>query len=283
MDPRLVVLDFDGTFTDVVAEAEPFVGVFRSTLLDLLGFPITSSLWDRTAALVQSDPVRFGWEFEGRIVAPADADPYILCTCVAQELFRGTGRLADAAVRSGVLQVIYGHAYKATRSVFRPDAREVLDTLLAGPRPVAVVTNSDEGHVRTKLEKLLGERAASVEVVGGARKFVLGATAELSERFEQAPDEVRLPGFERPMLVKRGHYHDALLHVMRVHGVERFDELLVVGDILELDLVLPAALGAAVHLVRDARPHERAWLDGLPGGRGGHGVALRSVLGRLAR
>jgi FMN phosphatase YigB (HAD superfamily) len=283
MDLRLVVLDFDGTFTDVDAEAEPFVGVFRSALLDLLGFPITTSLWDRTAALVRNDPVRFGWEFDGRIVAPADADPYILCTCVAQELFRGTGRLADVEVRSGVLQVLYGHAYKATRSVFRPDAREVIDTLLAGPRPVAVVTNSDERHVRTKLEKLLGERAARVEVVGGARKFVLAGTAEPSEAFDRAPDELRLPGFERPMLVKRGHYHDALRRVMRVHGVERFDEVLVVGDILELDLVLPAALGAAVHLVRDARPHEKAWLGGLSAGRGGHGVALRSMLERLVR
>jgi hypothetical protein len=186
-------------------------------------------------------------------------------------------------VRSGVLQVLYGHAYQATRSVFRPDAREVMDALLAGPRPVAVVTNSDERHVRAKLEKLLGGRASEVEVVGGARKFVLCATSVPSEAFEQAPDEVRLPGFERPMLVKRGHYHDALLRVMRAHGVERFDELLVVGDILELDLVLPAALGAAVHLVRDARPYERAWLSGLSGGRGGHGVALRSVLERLPR
>jgi FMN phosphatase YigB (HAD superfamily) len=283
MDARLVVLDFDGTFTDVDAEAEPFVDVFREALSDLLGFPSASSLWDRTAAHVRNDPVSFGWEFEGRIVAPADADPYILCTCVAQELLRGTGRLTDAAVRSGVLQVLYGHAYGATRSVFRPDALEVMDALLAGPRPVAVVTNSDERHVRAKLEKLLGERARAVEVVGGARKFVLGATAEPSEPFERAPDELHLPGFERPMLVKRGHYHDALHRVMRVHGVERFDELLVVGDILELDLVLPAALGAGVHLVRDARPHEKLWLDGLPGGRGGHGVALRSVLERLVR
>jgi FMN phosphatase YigB (HAD superfamily) len=281
MDPKLIVLDFDGTFTDVEAEAEPFVGVFRGALLDLLGFPITTPLWDRTAAVVRADPVRFGWEFEGRIVAPADADPYILCTCVAQELFRGTGRLGDVDIRAGILQVLYGHAYKATRSVFRPDAREVMDALLGGRRPVAVVTNSDEGHVRAKLEKLLGARAAGVEVVGGARKFVLAPTAEPSEPFERAPDELRIPGFDRPMLVKRGRYHDALLRVMRTHGVTRFEDVLVVGDILELDLVLPVALGAGVHLVREAKPHEKAWLGGLPEGRGGHGAALRSVLGRL--
>jgi hypothetical protein len=48
-----------------------------------------------------------------------------------------------------------------------------------------------------------------------------------------------------------------------------FDQLVVIGDIFELDLALPLALGARVGLVASAHtpPYERAFVSAHPRGR----------------
>jgi hypothetical protein len=80
--------------------------------------------------------------------------------------------------------------------------------------------------------------------------------------------------------VRRGRYFDALVAVARELSV-RPEEMLVCGDIFELDLALPFAMGAQVHLLlRATTPdYERRFVEASP--RGGHGITLRSVLERL--
>lgn len=249
MQPRVIVLDFDGTFTRVDDEAAPFLAAFRASLAELVGHSIDGD-WDRAAAAIEASPDHFGWEFEGRIVAPSHADPYIFATSVGQRL------LAERPDARSVLEALFQRCYPLARTVFRHDAREVVEALLDRGAPVYVVTNSMTHHVASKIEALAPRGAERLTIVGDAKKFAL-VDAELAPaRFATLPESVSLPGLHRPVWMRRGRYYDALERIWAGAGAGP-ESTLVCGDIFELDLAMPAALGARVHLV--ARPSTRAY------------------------
>ena len=71
-----------------------------------------------------------------------------------------------------------------------------------------------------------------------------------------------LPGLSRPVLLRRRHYHEVIAGLLAAEGADWAD-LVVVGDIFELDLALPLALGATVGLVvNDFTPaYERSFVQ----------------------
>jgi phosphoglycolate phosphatase-like HAD superfamily hydrolase len=280
MGVRCVVLDFDGTFTDAEAEAEPFVAAFRAALADLLGRPIDEP-WARALAAIEADPGRHGWEFGGRIVAPATADPYILSTTVAQAVTQDAGILRDAATRSAVIESLYQLAYLKTRTVFREEAREVLETILSKGLPTFVITNSRTDAVARKIDTLAPRGRERIVVLGDAKKFAIGDPEGGSAVWGDIPAERTLEGLPRPVLLHRGRYWNALQHAVDAAKCE-LRNVLVCGDIFELDLALPVALGARVHLVTGPRtpPYEAAEIVRL-GERASAGT-LGDVLSRLA-
>lgn len=261
-DIRCVVLDFDGTFTDVDREAVPFLAAYRDGLAARLGGPIDAP-WDEALAVVRSDPDAHGFEFEGTIVAPSHADPYILAASVARiVLSGGVGSKLDGPERDDVLNALFRKAYAESATVFRPDAREVLDALLAGPRPVYVVSNSHTEHVRTKLSALRDDALEHVTVHGNAKKFHLVAPDPSDAAFGAVPETRTVEGLARPVHLRRGRYYELLRGLFAAAEVTP-REVLVCGDIFELDLALPAALGARTHLVtRESTPaYERAAVE----------------------
>ncbi len=246
---ELVVLDFDGTFTRVDDEAIPFLVEYRAGLAALLGQPIDEA-WEQARRTIEASPDRFGWEHEGRIVAPSHADPYILATTIAQLLLREHG--GDPRATEGLYREAYG---KAT-TVFRPDARAVVEAVLAAQVPVFVVTNSRTTDVVAKIARLGAAGSERLEVRGDACKWMLAPSSRADARFEAIPEELRLPGLERPILLRRGRYFDALAALWDETGA-RPETTLVCGDLYELDLALPALLGARVHMV--GRPSTPAY------------------------
>jgi hypothetical protein len=58
-----------------------------------------------------------------------------------------------------------------------------------------------------------------------------------------------VPALDRPVYLRRGAYFEALCAT-----TFPMEQTLVCGDIWELDLALPAALGAQVHLIERAAP-----------------------------
>lgn len=251
MRPSLVVLDFDGTFTRVDDEAAPFLESYQAGLEALLGMPITPE-WERARAIIEADPDRYGWEFEGRIVAPSHADPYILATTIAQLLFsehRG-------AVPPGATEALFREAYSKASTVFREDAQRVIHAVLDLGVPVFVVTNSRTQDVQRKIDRL-GPRAVDGLVVhGDACKWMIVASEVEDPRFSAIPEELRVAGLGRPMLLKRGRYFGVLRELWERTGASP-EGTLVCGDIFELDLALPAQLGARVHMV--GRPNTPAY------------------------
>jgi FMN phosphatase YigB (HAD superfamily) len=274
-----IILDFDGTFTDVEREAAPFVESFQASVFDLLGRDAREA-WQAAAAAIAREPTRHGWTHEGRVVAPAAADPYIRSTTAAQLVFDAAGVLRDGRTRAGVVQVLYHLAYERTATAFRPEAREVLETLVRTGIAVHVVTNAKTDVVERKLRTLWPEGLAQVTIVGDARKFVVGEPEHADPRFARVPEKRYLPGLERPVYPRRGRYFEALARILDETGA-RPEEALVCGDIFELDLTLPIELGMNVHLVTGPQTpaYEIAALQAL-GPRASHG-ALRGVLDRV--
>ena len=248
---ELIILDFDGTFTDVEREAVPFLARYREGLAALIGHDIDER-WERCLAAVMSEPDTHGYRFDGHIVAPSHADPYILSSCVRQLVLAELGR----DLRLPELDPLFHDSYAYADTVFRPDALEVAEAVIGHGGPVYVVSNSRTDNVVAKLEKLGDGLLEKIEVRGDARKFDLVPANESDLDLDDVPSTCDVPGLERPLYLRRGHYHDALSAIWRATGTEPAGTL-VCGDIFELDLALPAALGARVHLV--GRASTPAW------------------------
>lgn len=272
---ELIILDFDGTFTDVDAEAIPFLDHYRRGLEALAGRAIDGA-WEAAVDEVRAAPDAHGFRFGDRIVAPSHADPYILSSCVSQLVLERLG-LGHASV-TGV-EALFHEAYRHADTVFRPDARAVVDAVLGLGVPVYVVSNSRTDNVRAKLERLAPGLLDRLEVRGDARKFHLVPPSTRDARFDAVPEARTVEGLSRTLYLRRGRYFDALRAIWEATGT-RPERTLVCGDIYELDLALPAALGAAVHLVgRESTP---AWERAAAmGGRGGFSTELRGLLARV--
>lgn len=275
-----VVLDFDGTFTDVVAEGAPFVKHFKHRLGEVLGRDVEPA-WSEEVEAVQAGAETFGWNVGGRIVAPATADPYLLSTCVAHRLLERLSSMRDAHARNDVVQTLYREAYTHSATAFKPEAKEVLEALLDARLPVYVVTNAHTDLVEAKLDKLAPRGRERVTVHGDARKFLLTEPVPLDARFDGVPESQTVEALSRPVYLKRGKYYEALRRIWKDTGATP-ERTLVAGDIFELDLSLPAALGAHVQLVarENVLPYEVKAVEAL-GARGGVDRSLRALLPRV--
>jgi hypothetical protein len=99
-------------------------------------------------------------------------------------------------------------------------------------------------------------------VRGHARKF------DVDDAWTGAPETLAVPGLARPVLLRRRNYHAILRELLEAAGAD-FADLVVVGDIFELDLAMPLALGARVGLVASGHTpaYERAFVHAHPRGR----------------
>ncbi len=284
MTAKLLVLDFDGTMTDAEAEGAPYRQGYLEDIAILAGLESEQvfALADRFEAEVRQDISRFGWNFGGRIVAPASVDPYLRIMPVARMILDEAGAFTDPDQRARLLDgILYKYNYTKTRIVFREGARASLEAL-AGTATY-VVTNSHTVPVQNKIEHL-GSNADGTNtlrwlverVYGRARKYVI------DDDFTAVPEAMGVEGLDRPVFLRRRLYHDVLLDLLSRHGLG-WEDLVVCGDIFELDLALPLAMGATVALMaNDYTPvHELNLLNEHPRGLVLHGLdAVPGLLGR---
>lgn len=283
-DPRrvsLVVLDFDGTLTDADAHAPAFYEASRQELASRLGWDAArlGPEWERARRAVEALPSRAAWVVQGYDVCPAVADPYMIANSVCKHLFAEQRAVEDGALVASVLEVHHA-AYARVPPPFRPEAARSLEELVASGRAVRVVTNSDGAIVTRLLDVLAFPGRERVVVHGNADKFAVGGTRSPDARFAALPPTAAWPEVGRPVHLRRGRYFDALTAMWRETGADP-QTTLVAGDIFELDLAMPAALGARVHLVTRAGTvkHELELVRRLA--RGGMGASLLDVVARL--
>lgn len=265
MSLRYVVLDFDGTCTQIELVHAGFLASYVAVLEDANGCApgALRPAWDAAVARIRAASPDAGWTLHGApSTAPAAADPYILASEASALLQR------DGAIRL-VPPDAYARAYAVNPAPWRPELPEVLAGLIARGLGVGFISNSDRLTIEARLTDLLNaDRALRRQIVvhGHAAKFALrelpvGATgpgAAHRARFEALDGSVRAAGTVRPIYLRRGAYFDALCGLWRDLGAADYAiaQTLVCGDIWELDLAMPRALGAHVHLIRRAPPFD---------------------------
>jgi hypothetical protein len=177
------------------------------------------------------------------------------------------GVFGDAVDRARLLgNVLYKYNYAKTlgHPVFRSGAGELLARL--GNTATWIVTNSDTHAVADKVAALdrefPGVAWLTSRVRGFARKF------DIDDAWTGAPAELAIAGLDRPVLLRRRAYHDILRGILD-DASATFAELVVVGDIFELDLAMPFSLGARIGLVASERTpaYERSFVAAHPRGR----------------
>jgi hypothetical protein len=267
----VLVLDFDGTMTDAEAEGRPFRDGYIEDLCLLCGRPLNDpdvrALADEVEAELAARPAEYPFLWMGRAVAPATVDPYLRMVPIANRILDRYEVLASPVDRGRLLgSILYKYNYAKTlgRPVFRPGAGGVLAEL--ADKQTFVVTNSDTHAVASKIaaldREMPGVIALTSRVRGQARKF------DIDDTWTGVDAEMQLPGLDRPVLLRRRMYHDILKAVLDDAGAT-FADLIVVGDIFELDLAMPLALGARVGLVVSSHTpaYERAFVGEHPRGR----------------
>ncbi|MFN7143663.1 MAG: hypothetical protein ACK4YP_07810 [Myxococcota bacterium] len=252
---RYILLDFDGTLTATDRIIEPFMADFRAGFLDAVGRR-HAAVWDRAEAAVRLGSPHLAWMLDKYEACPAAADPYTLASAVGERVL---GSLAgtpghDPKEYESLGYTLYKALYEKHHAPFRDETKQVLERFVATGATVAVISNSKPDKVGGRLDDLLGARSPvrqAIEVFGDARKFgVRDATAGGPHRpaFEALPDAVGAIGLGRPTWLRRGAFFDALATVWKQDANAPRDTIFC-GDIWELDLALPAALGCATHLV----------------------------------
>lgn len=271
--PQVLILDFDGTMTDADAEGEPFIAGYLDDLEALVGADtpdkkaVVRGLADDVFRELHDTPEKHPFRWKGKAVAPASVDPYLRMVPVADRIFDRHDAFANRVDRGRLTGgVLYRHNYARTqgRPVFRPGAAEAI-AALAGTCTY-VVTNSHTAAVADKIHTLDERHGGCAwlapNVRGDAQKF------EVDDDWDGVPAELAVPGLiDRSVLLRRRRYHDRLAAVLAEVGAS-FTDAIVVGDIFELDLALPLALGARVGLVRSPHtpPYEVAFVAAHPRG-----------------
>jgi hypothetical protein len=277
--PRVIVLDFDGTMTDAELEGAPFRDGYLADLATLVGVtpdePRFAAIVTEVEARLARAPEAHPFRWKGKAVAPASVDPYLRMVPIADAVFDAWNLLPDRDLRGRLTGgVLYKHNYARTlgKPVFRAGAAEVLRAL-AGTETF-VVTNSHTAAVAEKIAMLDRASGGGVawlapRVRGDAQKF------EVDEAWDGVPATLAIPGLaSREVLLRRRRYHDRLAELVQGCGAT-FADLVVIGDIFELDLALPLALGARVGLVVSPHtpPYEIAFVGGQERARVLHGLA----------
>lgn len=264
----VLVLDFDGTMTDAEAEGRPFRDGYLEDLAALTGRPPgdpeITKIADEVEAELLAAPASHPFLWMGRAVAPATVDPYLRMVPIAHRILDRYGAIPGATDRGRLLgSVLYKYNYAKTlgHPVFRAGAGNVLKAL--GGTEAWIVTNSDTHAVAGKVAQLDRETPGVAwltgRVRGHARKF------DVDDAWTGADAELAVPGLDRPVLLRRRMYHDILKTILDGAGAT-FADLVVVGDIFELDLAMPLSLGARVGLVASERTpaYEAAFVEAHP-------------------
>ncbi len=290
---KYVVLDFDGTVTQVdAALSERFLSEYKRLVLAdvaVAGRDLNEA-WQRTEAFVRRQSPVLAWRLGVWATAPAAPDPFILASTTAELMLEEHGLLIPAI--QDRMYGFYSQAYETCVADFRPELADVLTALTRElDLTVCFVSNSDPAKIGQRLRDHLATHPGLFErlkIEGSANKFRVREPREHGKWlpvFQNLPIGDQVPGLARPVLLRRGLYFDALQRLWGSEGQPA--QTLVCGDIFELDLAMPAWLGAHVHLIERPAPYppydyERAAMDELQArGVGSRSPDLRGMLARV--
>lgn len=257
----VVVFDFDGTATiPVPGGDEAFLLAHQTGFAKHVGMTVEWAAEQYASArrMIAADPNTYGWQVGGRLVAPALVDAFVEAQVCAQVVLKDMGE--DPERWRGRLDTLYQDNYGTLVTAFRPEFLPTLSSLRARGVASYIVSNSNPVKVRERLEGL-GEEGAWVHGVvhGFAQKYIVTSGPGL------VPEWMNFPGLDRKVWLRKEAYYNVLLGILGSHGAQ-WEDLVVVGDIAELDLTMPVELGAQGYLVlgQNTPAYEKRWAEWHP-------------------
>jgi len=260
-DITTLVLDFDGTCTQIPPVYKEYWEEYRYNLR-IGEKKVSTTEWEEARAAVRAHSPMAGWSLGGAQAAPAAADPYILAYEAAQLIYRNR-KLVDPKLALPDLYSAHKTAYEKAPAPWRESAREIFEQLLERDVRLCFISNSSTDTIKNRLAELFGSISAADRILvrGDAAKFLVQEPmwdtppSEMLELFLSLPAEANESdaSLKRPIYLRRGSYFRAICEVIE-NERERLSQTLFCGDIWELDLALPAALGASIHLLERAKP-----------------------------
>lgn len=231
-----VVIDFDGTLTDLDRETENYFVPFYRGIADLTGTTVSKveQLFHKAYAEIDNNPGLYGWEINGIFVAPI-ADPYLRNNAATTLVLGWLGK----QIAFSDLVKLHQACQVDLPTLFKPGAREFVETL-QNETNLSVVTNSQPDLVVQKLSMLL--EGHSIRVIGNAKKY------NLDQTWSAVAPTVQPAGFPRPVYLRRKAFGDVLNSIVESKDGQNKIQC-VVGDIYELDLALPEFYGMYTVLV----------------------------------
>jgi hypothetical protein len=260
-----IILDFDGTCTQIPPIFEAYLDRYFKGLNES-GLNVTLSEWQDAQATVRENSPKAGWTVAVCPSAPAAADPYIL----ADEAFRLILRRRGATTPVPIPPAVHAEAYDEALAPWREEAFDTFSHLVQHGIQLHVVSNTDTKFIDGRLRVLFGDGnplAAKISVQSGAGKFRIcelswdhqaTISTEAARRFQALPvayGEKPLPRTERPIYLRRGAYFEAINRALK-GDFDALTNTVFCGDIWEMDLAMPFALGAKVHLLDRAAPFD---------------------------
>ena len=216
-----IAIDFDGTLTDSVKGFEEYRGAYLTTLAPKIGMT-TEGIEDSLSAA-------------SRIGGHDYSNPYRQMFTSISTMFREL-KIQDKSVLRHIQEAVYPQMHPH----FKEDAKDFLDEIQT-KNAIKIVTNSNGGHVKEKLNILLPGN--TIAVIGDAQKHVV------DDAWEDVKATFHPRGFPEPVRLRRKHYHDHLLNAGNPEAV--------IGDTYELDLALPEAKG--IHTIFVASSFTPQW------------------------
>ncbi len=254
-----LVFDFDGTCTEIPRADQAFLAAYLAALRAAVApVQVSHSEWSDALCTVRRCSPEEGWRLGGTPAAPAAADPYVL----AYE----TGALLAHRRQFRLPGDLHAQALRHAEAPLRAELPEVLAAADALGARITFISNSSTTVVGARLDEALGAGSPlrqKIAVLGDASKFTV---REPSANYDRPIDARLLAAFralpvegprllQRPLYLRRGGYFAQLAKVWGSDAMAP-SRTLVCGDIWELDLALPAALGCAVHLIERAPPYQ---------------------------
>ncbi len=240
---ELLILDNDGTLTLLGPEFAGFEQAFleRVQRRSGLGHESFAALLAEQRVRVYQEPHRHGWRHKRYLAAAATVDPNVELRAVCELTLGACRALPTAQAIADELDSYFRELNQLIKTHLRPETPSLMRVLAQAKFPSYVVTNSHPTRVR----QCLGE----IHPAWPDRVFGHACKNQIIPWFYTIPDcSFALPGFQRRMPLRRRPYYTILNMLRLKHGVE-WSDMVVVGDIFEIDLLLPWYMGAQVVLI----------------------------------
>lgn len=265
---KLMIFDFDGTLSEATKNSH--LRMRRSFIANLaarLGLDArhVSRLYARQLRHIKKNHHLYGLPSSDGRLACGISDELILLSAVGRSLTEIKPADITEQQWHAMIQEAYGISYGELKLRFKRDARSIIPKL---PREKCwVVTNSPNDKVRARIRTMAKDEETRAwlanQVTGNAEKYLITDNAPTV-----VPEKTRLPGLDRDVHLRRGKYYD-IVNELRIMRGASWEEVVVIGDIAELDLVMFAHLNAKVVLVkgRHTLKHEIDYVQNLPDGQ----------------